>query len=1175
MMIADGVPRHNGGENEMKTIKTVALQSLLYADPRLIKRPENQPPVAEAGPNQVLYAGLGGTGVVTLEGANSSDPDGNPLTYSWTWVAGATTYVTNGVSPIISLPPDVYTIQLSDGGDTWEPNIRLSEFSSDVRKAPKEDAERYFLADYQAMVPALKHAERRSIESMQAYFTNRMTSVGLALCLIQSLFGQISIEKPVMVKNINTASAAVNLQPLIEMNGLLFFTTYASTSYNGTDWRGLWKSDGTEAGTVHLQNINLVPNRAFIGYGATPVAKINGTVFFAADDGSSGVELWKSDGTATGTVLVKDIIPGPDGSYPDWLVAIDQTLFFTVGTELWKSDGTAGGTISLKKIDSAQEIRNLVNVNGILFFTAFEPGVADDLWKSDGTAAGTVPVKAEAKNFLEIRELANVNGILFFTALEPATGYELWKTDGTVAGTVLVKDINPRPDGSPPRNLVNVNGTLFFGASASGDDFELWKSDGTEAGTVGVKDIKPGPAGSSPYNLVDANGTLFFNASDRSNSSGLWKSDGTEAGTVRLSTKSFSDWAVANGLLFFTRRDRELWKSDGTVAGTVLVKDMGSLNSTFSGFPLLNVNGTVFFGRGATLWKTDGTPAGTVPVKTIDPALNANAGSNPSGLVNINGFLYFRATDQDGTTSLWRSDGTESGTILMKDEKFWRSAPVQLNGSLFLLEQNAAGIQLLKLDGPEAAPARVKDILPACGGLCPALLAARDGEIFFRVCNSLWRSDGTEAGTRLVKDGFTVCPTSLVNASGALLFMNGHEFWKSDGTEPGTVRVKAFDQRTLLSSLITVNGTVLFVVSVPSPISPNGNWNFVEDELWKSDGTEAGTVLVKKFSLSVEGTYYPVPSLVNLNGTLLLVLNEKELWKSDGTEIGTIQVTNLQTRPFGYISPLVASANGSAFFWAWIDGHDDSATLWKSDGRREGTAPVRHFPSFRRRFLECGDSYPSFGSTTSGLDVGGTLWFFIPGDSAWPDPWTRPELWKSDGTEAGTIRVARFPPHPYCYGFGHGAGDLVNVDGTLFFTADDGINGFELWKFNDRDSDGDGLPDWWEGKFFSGYANPGEDPDGDGLTNWQESRAGTDPTNPNSVLKFADVEKLESGQIRLRWPSVVNQEYVLLRSSVLTDNRQGDGVLARRILATPPMNAYLDASATVGAAYFYQLKLEE
>ena len=78
------------------------------------------------------------------------------------------------------------------------------------------------------------------------------------------------------------------------------------------------------------------------------------TLFFAWDEGTTGMELWKSDGTVAGTVLVKDIVPGPGRSDPGGFHAVGDTLYFTAyatgGQELWKSDGTAAGTMLVKDI---------------------------------------------------------------------------------------------------------------------------------------------------------------------------------------------------------------------------------------------------------------------------------------------------------------------------------------------------------------------------------------------------------------------------------------------------------------------------------------------------------------------------------------------------------------------------------------------------------------------------------------------------------------------------------------------------------------------------------------------------------------------------------------------------------------------------------------------------------
>src|SRR5262249_7365029 len=145
---------------------------------------------------------------------------------------------------------------------------------------------------------------------------------------------------------------------LTDLNGTLFFT---ASDGNGTE---LWKSDGTAAGTTLVKDIFPGTHREY-GYGnwrdvpnssfPSSLTAVNGTLFFSADDGANDTELWRSDGTAAGTVLVKDIFPGGRpfwnhfGSNPGNLSHVNGTLYFsandgTNGTELWRSDGTAAGT---------------------------------------------------------------------------------------------------------------------------------------------------------------------------------------------------------------------------------------------------------------------------------------------------------------------------------------------------------------------------------------------------------------------------------------------------------------------------------------------------------------------------------------------------------------------------------------------------------------------------------------------------------------------------------------------------------------------------------------------------------------------------------------------------------------------------------------------------------------
>ena len=107
-------------------------------------------------------------------------------------------------------------------------------------------------------------------------------------------------------------------------------------------------------------------------------AVVGGSVYFAANDGIHGYELWRSDGTADGTVMVKDIRRGSKSSHPRHLTDVGGTLYFAAkdgshGQELWKSDGTADGTVMVKDIrpgSKSSHPRGLTDVEGTLYFTA-------------------------------------------------------------------------------------------------------------------------------------------------------------------------------------------------------------------------------------------------------------------------------------------------------------------------------------------------------------------------------------------------------------------------------------------------------------------------------------------------------------------------------------------------------------------------------------------------------------------------------------------------------------------------------------------------------------------------------------------------------------------------------------------------------------------------------------
>jgi len=373
-------------------------------------------------------------------------------------------------------------------------------------------------------------------------------------------------------------------------------------------------------------------------------------------------------------------------------------------------------------------------------------------------------------------DIINLNGTLYFIGDNGVDGAELWMTDGTGSNTVMVKDINP-DSGSSPTFLTKVNNTIYFRANdGSGGYQQLWKSDGTGFGTVMVKDIYPG--GSSLLgHLTNVDGLLYFRADDGTNGRELWMSDGTEFGTVMVKdinpggASSTGELTNVNGVLYFSANDgingTELWTSDGTEFGTVMIKD---IRSDGNGDPswITDVSGTAYFFandgiNGSELWKSDGTEFGTVMVKDINPSGSGIQGQSADALANINGTLYFCADDGIHGSELWKTDGTEFGTVMLKD----------LN------------------PGGDGYPGNFTDV----NGVLYFRARSTDPDFFGD--NTLWVSDGTANGTDMVPNFSGHGLGSLTNVDGSLYFTaydgeHGNELWVmftnvifADGFESG------------------------------------------------------------------------------------------------------------------------------------------------------------------------------------------------------------------------------------------------------------------------------------------------------------------------------------------------------------------------------------------------------
>lgn len=821
---------------------------------------------------------------------------------------------------------------------------------------------------------------------------------------------------------------------------------------------------------ILVKDINNVPT---VQSKPQQLIEFNGFLFFAKDNGISGIELWKTDGTSGGTQLVKDINPGVASSSPRHFAAAGSTLFFfasdaTHGEELWKTDGTEAGTQLVKDTNPGPGGVFLFDkkvIGSTIYFTSGTSSTGTELWKSDGTEAGTLMVKdiAPGSNGSSPANFEEFNGQLFFSAAENNfIRTELWKSDGTSAGTVRVKDINPTSF-SFPSQLTVVGSTLFFVADDGVNGEELWKTDGTEAGTVLVKDIKTGSVSSRPTALTPLGDKLLFIVDFAQ----YWVSDGTEVGTVNIGP-SFAQTGssnlrpigmrnpVINGKAYiFTTNSpsgQGLYKTNGTIAGTVFVKSLSMPSSTVVTW--LNVTNNILYFAitdnqtlyNGGLWKSDGTTAGTQLVANVSTL----AQPFYEDLITFNNTLFFVANDGVNGFQIWSSDGTASGTTRITS----LSAPtngsnsfgftVKGNSIVFTADDAINGAELWKTDGTDVGTSLIKDIMPGSSGgninsASPSGFVTLGNDLLFSAASGtsqndqdreLWKTDGTNGGTQLLKNirpgsGFSgsSSPSNLTKVGSSVYFSanngtNGIELWKTDGTDAGTVMVK--DIRTAGDSNpmnFKAVGQRLFFVAADGV---NGQ------ELWTSDGTEQGTTIVKNINPETQGLYQHISNITVFNGRVFFAAdgaNGLELYHTDGTDAGTVLLKDIRTSGHSFPSQLTV-ANELLFFTA--DDGINGTEIWKTDGTEANTLMLKNIKA-------SGSSNPAIIG-----EINGKL-LFIAEDGV-----RGRGIWQSDGTAGGTHLMKTFSGSNVSISLG----SAKLIGNMLVFPLYTEATGWELWQSN-------------------------------------------------------------------------------------------------------------------------------
>ncbi len=804
-------------------------------------------------------------------------------------------------------------------------------------------------------------------------------------------------------------------------------------------------------------------------------AAVGDRVWFAAEDPVHGRELWVSDGTAAGTHMVADIAPGPAYSYPEDLAPTADGVFFTAVGEgsrmVWYSDGTADGTLPVAPLSGGVDF--LVAHGDRAFFGADHAG-KDQLHTT--TSAGPGDHEVIALNGTD--EAAPTQGViiapyLFVSAIRPGIGREIVRVHTSTFSTADA-DIESGIHWSWPYDLVRHGSTLAFSAETAAHGRELWTVNVATMAATRQTDIQAGGAGSGVRGLtsVEVDGTpwVYFRADDGSGDD-PWRWRAAAGASKVFDVDPVEDSSalrfVSDGsYVYFTAispaEGKEVYRTDGTPGGTTMITPTrpGPSSSTLNSRLRVIGSRVVFDGYaaavGSELYEVDGTghdllldaipgpeSSYVYPVGEVDGAVIE--------VVGRIGTVGRRATD-----AVWRVDATGTPTLLARTtpspSPMVSSGGPNADGTLTVAVSTEAGAWELWLVGPDRVPTRratlpgvveVLQVRELPGGA--VVMIVLDDELGHGVAVVPAGASTHELETATFAPGnFTYLGDGIIDGEAVLRVTEGPDMyvWVSDGTLTGTHRVQGAPPFDLVSPGVVFDDVFVFA----------GDDGSGQRELWRlKPGAGVGQVDLNGASSSSPADLTVFDGGVFLSALDTGVGREPFVW--NGTSLvalgdlypgGNGSTTTSQ----GYPTPL--PGGGLAFRAMGADGIHQ---VWVTDGTAAGTEVLSSLPTRVNTILGATADHVivlanseivaidlTTGTDTSLLEtssrgsgagayVDGELWFqaYVEGHGS--------ELYRTDGTPAGTVLAAELVPGPAS----SSPGGLMA--GSLWFTASRGAPG--------------------------------------------------------------------------------------------------------------------------------------
>ncbi len=459
------------------------------------------------------------------------------------------------------------------------------------------------------------------------------------------------------------------------------------------------------------------------------------TVFVASSLGN-GIEPWVTDGSETGTLMLKDIFPGILDSNPRFLTRRGSEIYFFAGESeglaLWRTDGTQGGTRRAKLFPSREDLVSPTRARGndrLFFFLDRKERQPTRVWRSDGTETGTFQVLTtgawpDTFDFVDGLVALPDRAVFVQTTLAYTRTNWLWVTDGTQTGTKPIYSFGPMQARGISMDTISPVGNFAVFAARSKNGLEIWRTDGTTSGTSELADLWKGEESSTPERFTVAEGKVYFLAKEPATGRELWQTDGKSVRQVEDVTPGPTSSEIGflltiHDTAFFTTvgdNEDRLWRTLERGVQQIQLPAPSRVHRLEAHGDYLYV--TLYGGGVYQMHWTDGALGSS---SQLGPSHVTTESSYPADLTRMGDLHLFTARDATRGRQLWRSDGTPDGTKRVKE--------IRISST------------------PEFV-----DISRLVAGDSIVYFQVKDAQAGYK---ALWRSDGTELGTWPIREGLS------------------------------------------------------------------------------------------------------------------------------------------------------------------------------------------------------------------------------------------------------------------------------------------------------------------------------------------------------------------------------------------------------------------------------------